>query len=76
MDSAAGEKVLVFFKTTPDVITPSNLDSILVSSLVESPITSLYHALQTLYAPVLLEVFSPPSLLSTTHCKRSTRLSC
>lgn len=51
-----GEKVLVFFKTKPTVITQDNMQSLLVSSMVDSPIASLYHALQTLYAPVLLQV--------------------
>ena len=46
---------LVFFKLSPSVITPDNLHSnILVSSLLDSPLDTLYHTLQKVYAPVLL----------------------
>lgn len=46
---------LVFFKLSPCVITPDNLHSnILVSSLLDSPLDTLYHTLQKVYAPVLL----------------------
>ena len=50
------EKVLVFFKVKPEVITGDNLNEILVSSMVDSPISSLYHSLQKLYTPILLQV--------------------
>ncbi|XP_076446844.1 LOW QUALITY PROTEIN: cytoplasmic dynein 2 heavy chain 1-like [Babylonia areolata] len=50
------ERVIVFFKTRPDVITPDNtLTNIIVSSMVDSPLSTLYHAVQKLYAPLLLE---------------------
>ncbi|KAK3862338.1 hypothetical protein Pcinc_031789 [Petrolisthes cinctipes] len=39
----------------PDVITGDNLTDIFVSSMIDSPITSLYHSLQKLYAPILLK---------------------
>ena len=46
---------LVFFKLGPSVITPDNLHSnVLVSSLLDSPLDTLYHSLQKVYAPVLL----------------------
>ncbi|CAL4070448.1 unnamed protein product, partial [Meganyctiphanes norvegica] len=53
--SNKNEKLLVFFKIKPEVITDSNLQNICVSSMIDSPLSSLYHSLQTLYAPVLLQ---------------------
>lgn len=51
------KNILTFFKTRPHVITIDNLhDSVFVSSIVESPITTLYHILQKLFAPVLVKV--------------------
>ncbi|XP_025088458.1 cytoplasmic dynein 2 heavy chain 1-like isoform X3 [Pomacea canaliculata] len=50
------ERVIVFFKIKPDVITPDNTHSnIIVSSMIDSPLSTLYHALQKVYAPLLLE---------------------
>uniref|UniRef100_A0A673TLY6 Dynein cytoplasmic 2 heavy chain 1 n=1 Tax=Suricata suricatta TaxID=37032 RepID=A0A673TLY6_SURSU len=50
------DKVLVFFKLRPEVITDQNLHSnILVSSMLESPINSLYHAVRQVFAPMLLK---------------------
>ncbi|XP_054724974.1 LOW QUALITY PROTEIN: cytoplasmic dynein 2 heavy chain 1-like [Uloborus diversus] len=52
----SGDRVLVFFKRRPDVVTPDNLLSdVFVSSMVDSPISSLYHALKKVFAPVLLQ---------------------
>ena len=49
-------KIIVFFKLQPDVITPDNMrDVILVSSMVDSPISTLYHAVQKVFAPMLLK---------------------
>uniref|UniRef100_A0A8C9YHS7 Cytoplasmic dynein 2 heavy chain 1 n=1 Tax=Sander lucioperca TaxID=283035 RepID=A0A8C9YHS7_SANLU len=51
------EKVLVFFKLHPTVITEDNLhQSLLVSSMLESPINTLYQAIRQVFAPVLLKV--------------------
>lgn len=51
------EKVLVFFKLHPTVITEDNLhQSLLVSSMLESPISTLYQAVRQIFAPVLLQV--------------------
>ena len=51
----ATDNWLVFFKLSPTVITPDNLHSnILISSLLDSPLDTLYHTLQKVYAPVLL----------------------
>ncbi|XP_040514464.1 cytoplasmic dynein 2 heavy chain 1 isoform X1 [Gallus gallus] len=48
--------VLVFFKLRPDVITEDNLHSnILVSSMLDSPLHSLYQAVRQVFAPVLLK---------------------
>uniref|UniRef100_A0A4W6FB11 Dynein cytoplasmic 2 heavy chain 1 n=1 Tax=Lates calcarifer TaxID=8187 RepID=A0A4W6FB11_LATCA len=50
------EKVLVFFKLQPTVITEDNLHrSLLVSSMLESPINTLYQAVRQVFAPVLLK---------------------
>uniref|UniRef100_A0A3B5L503 Dynein heavy chain tail domain-containing protein n=1 Tax=Xiphophorus couchianus TaxID=32473 RepID=A0A3B5L503_9TELE len=50
------KKVLVFFKLHPTVITEDNLHrSLLVSSMLESPITTLYQAVKQVFAPVLLQ---------------------
>lgn len=51
------EKVLVFFKLQPTVITEDNLhQSILVSSMLDSPINTLYQAVRQVFAPALLKV--------------------
>ncbi|XP_077984893.1 cytoplasmic dynein 2 heavy chain 1-like [Glandiceps talaboti] len=50
------EKVLVFFKLQPEVITPDNLHSnVFVSSMLDSPVNALYHSVQKVFAPLLLE---------------------
>ncbi|CAI8019648.1 Cytoplasmic dynein 2 heavy chain 1, partial [Geodia barretti] len=55
VETAATDNWLVFFKLSPTVITPDNLHSnILVSSLLDSPLDTLYHTLQKVYSPVLL----------------------
>ena len=49
--------MLVFFKLQPTVITEENLhQSILVSSMLESPVRSLYQAVRQVFSPVLLQV--------------------
>ncbi|KAM4566457.1 cytoplasmic dynein 2 heavy chain 1 isoform 3-T3 [Odontesthes bonariensis] len=54
--SDSKEKVLVFFKLQPTVITEDNLhQSLLVSSMLESPINTLYQAVKQVFAPVLLK---------------------
>ena len=50
------DKVIVFFKTKPEPITPDNMHStVFVSSMLDSPVSALYHAVQKVYAPVLLK---------------------
>ncbi|XP_062329494.1 dynein cytoplasmic 2 heavy chain 1 [Osmerus eperlanus] len=52
----SNEKVLVFFKLRPTVITAENLhQNLLVSSMLESPISTLYQAVKQVFAPVLLK---------------------
>jgi dynein heavy chain 2 len=51
------EKLLVFFKIRPEVITLENLhENVFVSSMIDSPVSSLYHAIQKVFAPVMLKV--------------------
>lgn len=55
--SNSEDKMLVFFKLRPDVITEDNLHTnILVSSMLDSPINMLYQAVRQVFAPVLLKV--------------------
>lgn len=50
------EKVIVFFKVSPEVITPDNLHTnTIVSTMIDSPLSTLYHAVQKIYAPLMLE---------------------
>ncbi|KAH3831149.1 hypothetical protein DPMN_104411, partial [Dreissena polymorpha] len=50
------DRVIVFFKIRPDVITPDNLlTNIVVSSMLDSPLNTLYHAMQKIYSPLLCE---------------------
>ncbi|XP_022235785.1 cytoplasmic dynein 2 heavy chain 1-like [Limulus polyphemus] len=50
------DRILIFFKIRPDVITPDNLHSnIFITSMIDSPITALYHSVQKIFAPVLLK---------------------
>ncbi|XP_071951365.1 cytoplasmic dynein 2 heavy chain 1-like isoform X2 [Antedon mediterranea] len=54
--SETKDKVFVFFKSQPVVITPDNLHNVvLVSSMLDSPISSLYHSVKRVFAPLLLE---------------------
>ena len=50
------EKVLVFFKLQPEAITPDNLhQNVFVSSMLSSPVNTLYHSVQKVFAPLLLK---------------------
>jgi dynein heavy chain 2 len=47
-------KSLIFFKTNAESITPENMKTnILMSSLVDSPVDTLYHLIHNVYSPVL-----------------------
>uniref|UniRef100_A0A672TN04 Cytoplasmic dynein 2 heavy chain 1 n=1 Tax=Strigops habroptila TaxID=2489341 RepID=A0A672TN04_STRHB len=55
-DTDSKKNVLVFFKLRPDVITEDNLHSnILISSMLDSPINTLYQAVRQVFAPALLK---------------------
>lgn len=50
------ERVLVLFKARPETITPDNIHTIvLVNSMLNSPVSSLYHSLHQIYTPLLLK---------------------
>ncbi len=50
------ERVLVLFKAKPEVITADNLHSnVMVNSMLNSPVSSLYHSLHQIYTPLLLK---------------------
>lgn len=49
-------RALVFFKTRPSAVTPESLHrDVLVSSMLDSPQAALYHALHSVYSPLLLK---------------------
>lgn len=53
---AASDQWLIFFKLHPCTIDPNNLHTnIFISSVLDSPIDTLYHSVQKVYAPVLLK---------------------
>lgn len=68
------EKVLVFFKLHPTVITEDNLhQSLLVSSMLDSPINTLYQAVRQVFAPVLLKVSPPQCIQESDRCMPQTQ---
>jgi len=51
-----GEKALVFYKIRPEVITPDNMHTnIFVSSVLDSPVNTLYQSLHRVFVPMLLK---------------------
>ena len=47
---------LFFSQARPDVITPANFHTtVLVNSMLNSPVSSLYHSLHQIYTPLLLK---------------------
>lgn len=53
---ATTDSWLIFFKLEPCCITPENLHTnIFVSSVLDSPIDTLYHSVQKVFAPILLK---------------------
>lgn len=53
---ATTDNWLLFFKLEPCCITPENLHTnIFVSSVLDSPVDTLYHSVQKVYAPILLK---------------------
>ncbi|XP_063970614.1 cytoplasmic dynein 2 heavy chain 1 [Lytechinus pictus] len=54
--SDSGEKVIAFFKLRPDVISADNVQSsILTVSMMDSPVGALFHAVDKVFAPLLIE---------------------
>ncbi|XP_022103094.1 cytoplasmic dynein 2 heavy chain 1-like isoform X1 [Acanthaster planci] len=54
--SETGEKVLSFFKVRPNVISQDNVYSdIFCLSMLDSPCSALYHAVDKVYAPLLIK---------------------
>lgn len=54
--SDSAEKVLVFFKLQPEVITPDTIhQNVFISSMLDSPVNTLYHSVQKIFAPLLLK---------------------
>jgi len=52
----SGEKALVFYKIRPEVITPDNMHTnIFVSSVLDSPVSTLYQSLHHIFVPMLLK---------------------
>lgn len=49
------EPCIVFFKIKPDVITPQNIHTnVLVSSMFNSPVSTLYHSIKKIFGPLIL----------------------
>ena len=56
MEPNSSEQALVFFKVCPEAITPDNLyNTVSVTSIGDSPVSGLFHTLQKVYAPALLQ---------------------
>lgn len=54
-ESESGQ-LLIFFKIQPTTINPDNLHTnIIITSLIGSPVSTLYHSVQKIFAPVLLK---------------------
>ena len=53
--SKTDEPCIVFFKIKPDVITSENIHSnVLVSSMFNSPVSTLYHSIKKIFGPLIL----------------------
>lgn len=53
--SDTSQQTLLFYKLKPGVITPDNIhNNVVVSSLLDSPIDTLYHSVHNVFAPLLL----------------------
>jgi dynein heavy chain 2, cytosolic len=51
-----GSQCLVQFKVRPDVITPENVHaSVFLSSMIDSPLDSLYHMIKSVFTPAIRE---------------------
>lgn len=53
--NSPNEKCLMFFKIKPEAITPESLHhNLVVSSMFDSPVTTLYHSIKKIYGPLIL----------------------
>ncbi|RDD40688.1 Cytoplasmic dynein 2 heavy chain 1 [Trichoplax sp. H2] len=53
--SDTSQQTLLFYKLKPAVITPDNIhNNVVVSSLLDSPVDTLYHSVHHIFAPLLL----------------------
>lgn len=49
------EQCIVFFKIKPEVVTADNIhNNVLVSSMFNSPVSTLYHAIKKIFGPLIL----------------------
>ncbi|XP_065895029.1 cytoplasmic dynein 2 heavy chain 1-like [Dysidea avara] len=56
VNASGGYNWLIFFKLRPTTINPDNLHSnVIVSSMLDFPIDTLYHSVQKVFGPVLLK---------------------
>jgi len=56
IDVSENDNWLIFFKLKPTTINPDNLHSnVVISSMLDSPIDTLYHSVQKIFGPVLLK---------------------
>jgi len=50
------ERALVFYKIRPEVITSDNIQTnVFVSSILDSPLSTLYQSVHNVYVPMLLQ---------------------
>ena len=53
--NSPNEKYLMFFKVKPEAITLESLHhNVVVSSMFDSPVTTLYHSIKKIYGPLIL----------------------
>lgn len=61
-----GSQSLVQFKLRPDVITPENVyTNIFLSSMIDSPLDSLYYMIKSVFAPALRDSKSNNTSIQT-----------
>ena len=49
------EQCIIFFKLKPEIVTPQNIhQNVLVSSMFQSPASTLYHTIKKIFGPLIL----------------------
>jgi hypothetical protein len=49
------EQCIIFFKLKPEIVTPENIhQNVLVSSMFQSPASTLYHTIKKIFSPLIL----------------------